>query len=264
MLIPYFHIDSFTKKVFAGNPAGVCVLESWLDDATLLGIAAENGLAETAFIVGGNGVYGIRWFTPDIEMDLCGHATLAAAHVVANYLDNVKEIKFKSATDELNVQIEDGLITMMFPRREPVTAVPPQRLLDSLNIRPKEVLKSRDFIFVYDKEDDVRNIQIDPIIFNQINLDPGGLCVTAPGLTVDFVSRFFTPQATILEDPVTGSAHCSLIPYWGRELKKNVMTAKQISKRQGDLLCRNDENRVIISGNAVTYKTGHILLSQET
>ncbi|HIJ87752.1 MAG TPA: PhzF family phenazine biosynthesis protein [Desulfuromonadales bacterium] len=116
MLIPYFHIDSFTKKVFAGNPAGVCVLESWLDDATLLGIAAENGLAETAFIVGGNGVYGIRWFTPDIEMDLCGHATLAAAHVVANYLDKVKEIKFKYATDELNVQIEDGLITMMFPR----------------------------------------------------------------------------------------------------------------------------------------------------
>ncbi len=114
------------------------------------------------------------------------------------------------------------------------------------------------------KEDDVRNIQINPIIFNQINLDPGGLCVTAPGLTVDFVSRFFTPQATILEDPVTGSAHCSLIPYWGRELKKNVMTAKQISKRQGDLLCRNDENSVFISGNAATYKTGHILLSQET
>jgi len=261
LVIPYFHVDSFTKTIFGGNPAGVCILERWLDDTTLLNIARENGLAETSFIVGNKGKYDIRWFTPEIEMDLCGHATLAAAHVVVKYLYNTNNITFNSASDELSIQIEDGLISMSFPKREPVISLPPQVLVDSVSIPPKRVLKSRDFIFVYDSQDDVRDIKVNPAIFNQINIDPGGLCVTAPGVEVDFVSRYFTPQSMILEDPVTGSAHCSLIPFWARELKKNILSARQLSQRQGELFCENWENSVLISGYAVTYKTGEIALS---
>ncbi len=260
MGIPYYHIDSFSRKVFAGNPAGVCVLDKWLDESMLLNIARENGHAETAFIVKRHGEYEIRWFTPDIEMDLCGHATLAAAYVVWKYIDQENTVTFRSATDEIDISIKNGLISMVFPKRVPIPCTPPQVLLDSVNIQPDKVLKSRDYVFVYKNEDDIRNIQINTAIFNGINLDPGGLCVTAASSTVDFVSRYFTPQATILEDPVTGSSHCSLIPYWAGILKTDVMKARQISDRQGDLYCENREDHVIVSGYAVTYKIGEILV----
>jgi predicted PhzF superfamily epimerase YddE/YHI9 len=260
MKIPYYHIDSFTKKTFGGNPAGVCILDSWLEDVTLLNIARENGLSETAFIIGAHGKYQIRWFTPDIEMDLCGHATLAAAHVVANYLESISHIQFVSSTDKLDIRIEDGLISMLLPRRIPEIAIPPQILLDSVNVKPVAVLKSRDYLFVYDNEEDVKNIWIKTELFNQINLDPGGLCVTSPGSTVDFVSRYFTPQSTILEDPVTGSAHCTLIPYWANRLGKTVLTARQVSQRIGDLYCEDQQNAVVVAGHALTYKIGEILI----
>jgi predicted PhzF superfamily epimerase YddE/YHI9 len=260
MGITYYHIDSFSQKVFAGNPAGVCVLEKWLDKSTLLNIARENGLAETAFIIKDNDDYQIRWFTPDIEMDLCGHATLAAAHVVSKYLEQTDTVKFRSATDEIDISIKNGLISMVLPKRVPIPCTPPQILLDSVSIKPVNVLKSRDYIFVYKNEDDVKDIEINPVIFNKINLDPGGLCVTAVSSTVDFVSRYFTPQSTILEDPVTGSAHCSLIPYWASILKTDVLKARQLSRRQGDLYCENRANGVIVSGYAVTYKIGEIII----
>jgi PhzF family phenazine biosynthesis protein len=258
MKIPYYHIDSFTKKIFCGNPAGVCILKDWLDDSTMLNIARENGLAETAFIVGSQSAYQIRWFTPDIEMDLCGHATLAAAHVVVNFLERTDRIEFRSKTDNLEVCVSDGRIAMRLPKRAPMAAVAPQILLDSVNIKPLEVLKARDFLFIYKSEDDVRNIQINTELFNQINLDPGGLCVSSLGLSVDFVSRYFTPQSTILEDPVTGSAHCSLVPYWAEQLGKRVLKAKQVSERNGDLYCEDLGNAVEVAGYAVTYKTGEI------
>lgn len=258
MKIAYYHIDSFTQHVFSGNPAGVCILDAWLPDTIMLNIAKENGLAETAFIVARQSHYEIRWFTPDIEMDLCGHATLAAAHVVANYLQNLNQVIFHSKTDELRVDIFNGRMTMRLPRRVPEPAIAPEVLLNSVSYQPSEVLKARDYLFIYETQDEVSKLQINTAIFNQINLDPGGLCVTSIGSSVDFVSRYFTPQSTILEDPVTGSAHCSLIPYWSKRLGKSQLTAKQISAREGDLFCEDHLDCVSVAGYAVTYKIGEI------
>lgn len=261
MKIPYYHVDSFTCNVFEGNPAGVCVLNSWPSDRMMLNIARENGLAETAFIVGDQGNYKIRWFTPDIEMDLCGHATLAAAHVVTNFLENTSRVTFHSRIDELSVSLSGGKIAMRLPRRVPSLTSAPDILLDSVSIKPIEVLKSRDYIFVYEGEEDIRKLQINTAIFNQINLDPGGLCITSSGQNSDFVSRYFTPQSTILEDPVTGSAHCSLVPYWADQLGKRRLKAKQLSTRGGELFCEDLGYAVEIAGYAVTYKTGVIELN---
>lgn len=263
MKIPYYHIDSFTQKLFEGNPAGVCILDSWLSDDLMLKIAKENGLAETAFIVGGKSNYKIRWFTPDIEMDLCGHATLAAAYVVANYLEPTNHVTFYSRQDELRVAISDGRISMLLPRRVPKVALAPEVLLDSVSLKPSKILKARDYLFIYETEDEVSRLQINTAVFNQINLDPGGLCVTSIGSSVDFVSRYFTPQSSILEDPVTGSAHCSLIPYWSNRLAKKQLKAKQISARGGFLFCEDLEDVVSVAGYAVTYKTGNIEVNGE-
>jgi PhzF family phenazine biosynthesis protein len=259
--IHYYHIDAFTKSVFSGNPAGVCILKDWLPDSMMLNIARENGLAETAFIIGNQSSYQIRWFTPDIEMDLCGHATLAAAHVVANFLEKTNRIAFYSKTDRIDIDISDGRIAMKLPRRPASATVAPQILLDSVSIKPIAVLKARDYLFIYRDENDVRNIQINTEIFNQINLDPGGLCVSSLGQSVDFVSRYFTPQSTILEDPVTGSAHCSLVPYWAEKLGKNVLKARQVSARGGELYCQDLGSSVEVAGYAVTYKVGEIEVS---
>lgn len=191
-------------------------------------------------------------------MDLCGHATLAAAHVVANYLESTDKIEFHSNTDRLDISISDGRIAMLLPRRAPTQAVAPGVLMDSVSIKPVEVLRSRDYLFIYDNEDDVKSIQINTEQFNQINLDPGGLCVSSVGASVDFVSRYFTPQSTILEDPVTGSAHCSLVPYWAERTGKKILTANQVSQRTGELYCKDLGNLVEVAGYAVTYKTGDI------
>lgn len=252
-----YQIDAFTDVIFGGNPACVVPLENWLPDETLLKIAKENAVAETAFFIDNGKTIHLRWFTPEIEMDLCGHATLATAHALAAIRSYPKnEIVFETLSGILSVKIENGLYKMDFPSRMPVAGELPLIISKSVNIRPKEVLKSRDYILVYENEADVRNIEINRQLFDQVNLDPGGVIVTATGDNCDFVSRYFTPQASILEDPVTGSAHCSLIPFWAKRLNKDILYAEQASERLGKLYCENNGDRVLISGRARTYAIG--------
>ena len=257
MKLQLYQIDAFTDKIFGGNPACVVPLTSWLPDDVLLNIAKENAVSETAFFVEKGDKIHLRWFTPEIEMDLCGHATLAAAHCLKSILKYPNEkIVFETCSGDLSVSVENGLYSLNFPSRMPVISELPQVISKSLSIQPKEVYKSRDYMLLYNAEDDIKSLEIDRQIFDQINLDPGGVIVTAIGNDCDFVSRFFTPQASIIEDPVTGSAHCSLVPFWAQKLSKNVLNAMQISKRVGKLHCQNSGDRVIISGMAKTYFAG--------
>jgi PhzF family phenazine biosynthesis protein len=257
MKLDLYQIDAFTNQIFGGNPACVVPLKEWLPDAMLLQIAKENAVAETAFFVPKGDRFHLRWFTPDIEMDLCGHATLATAHALKTIL-NCKEstIVFETLSGELIVTVEGELYTLDFPSRMPLPAELPEIISKSLSIQPKLVLKSRDYFLVYESEADIINIKINRSIIDQINIDPGGLIITSKGTKSDFVSRFFTPQSTHFEDPVTGSAHCSLIPYWANELNKSTLEAIQLSERQGQLICTNDGERVQISGYAKTYSIG--------
>lgn len=259
MKLNLYQIDAFTDKIFGGNPACVVPLDNWLSDDILLKIAKENAVAETAFFVDNGDKIHLRWFTPEIEMDLCGHATLATTHCLKTILDckNDKFI-FETLSGDLTVVVENEIYKMDFPSRMPSSESLPTIIEKSLNIKPKEVLKSRDYVLVYENEKEVRNIKIDRQFFDQINLDPGGVIVTAPGDNCDFVSRFFTPQASILEDPVTGSAHCSLIPFWAERLNKVELYALQISERLGKLFCENKDQRVLISGQAKTYSIGNL------
>ncbi len=257
MELSFYQVDAFTDKIFGGNPACVVPLKTWLPDATLLNIAKENAVAETAFFIDNGASIHLRWFTPDIEMDLCGHATLATAHVLKTILNYPKDIiTFSTLSGDLSVSVSEDFYTLNFPSRKPEPVNLPELLMKSLSIQPVEVLKSRDFFLVYDSEDDIKNIQIDRQFFDQINLDPGGVIITSKGNNSDFVSRFFTPQATAIEDPVTGSAHCSLIPYWSEKLNKTKMAALQLSDRLGKLTCEHLGNRVLISGQAKTYSEG--------
>ena len=243
-----------------GNPACVIRLDQWLPDSTMLAIAKENAVAETAFFVELEDHIHLRWFTPDIEMDLCGHATLATAHCLYTHLGYKKKIiHFETLSGKLKVHCEEGYYQMEFPSREGVPAVLPDTIAKALNILPKEVYKSRDYLLVYASQTDIESIEIERSIFDEINLDPGGVIVTAPGTTHDFVSRYFTPQATILEDPVTGSAHCTLIPYWSKKLQKKEMNALQLSKRGGQIGCIYNQDRVRISGSAITYNESYYL-----
>jgi len=261
MKLDLYQIDAFTNKIFGGNPACVIPLDYWLPDDLLLNITKENAVAETAFFVDKGEKIHLRWFTPEIEMDLCGHATLATAHCLKSILKYPKnKIVFETLSGDLTVVIENDFYFLDFPSRMPVISELPEFIEKSLNIKPKEVYKSRDYVLVYDSEDDVKNIEIDRQIFDTINLDPGGVIVTSKGNKYDFVSRFFTPQASILEDPVTGSAHCSLIPFWSNRLNKKELTAIQLSERSGTLNCQDKNERVIISGQAKTYSIGCIYL----
>lgn len=257
MKLNLYQIDAFTDKIFGGNPACVVPLESWLPDEILLKIAKENAVAETAFYVINDKRVHLRWFTPEIEMDLCGHATLATAHTlksILNYPENT--IVFDTLSGELLVTIDNDIYTLDFPSRKPVPSELPEIIRDSLNIQPKAVLKSRDYVLIYETEQEIKDIVIDRQTFDTLNLDPGGVVVTAKGSQCDFVSRFFTSQSSILEDPVTGSAHCSLIPYWSEQLGKKEMHAKQLSEREGTLYCIDNGERVLISGKAKTYSIG--------
>ncbi|MFC2030769.1 PhzF family phenazine biosynthesis protein [Chloroflexota bacterium] len=259
MQSPIFQVDAFTDKVFGGNPAAVCPLEQWLPTEVMQRIAMENSVAETAFFIPVDDGFEIRWFTPEIEMDLCGHATLATAHVIARHLNySLPSIRFQSKSGDLTVAVGDKLLTLDFPSRRPEPSDIPQVILDAIQDKPVEVLKSRDYVLVFESEGIVRRMKPNRSILDQINLDPGGVVVTARGKEVDFVSRFFTPQASIFEDPVTGSAHCSLIPYWSNRLGKKSMLALQLSPRVGKLLCKDLGERVLISGEAVTYLEGCI------
>lgn len=259
MQLQIYQVDAFTDKIFGGNPAAVCPLESWLPDDVMQKIALENSVAETAFFIPTNDGFEIRWFTPEIEMDLCGHATLATAHVITKHLRSpISALKFYSKSGILAVTVDNELLTMDFPSRRPEPTDVPQIILDAIQVEPIEVLKSRDYVMVFETEEIIRSMKPDQGVLNQINLDPGGIAVTAKGNEVDFVSRFFTPQASIFEDPVTGSAHCSLIPYWSKRLDKKSMLALQLSSRVGQLQCEDLGERVLISGKAVTYLEGRI------
>ena len=261
MRLPIFQVDAFTDKVFGGNPAAVCPLEHWLSDNVMQQIAVENSVAETAFFIPLDEGFEIRWFTPEIEMDLCGHATLAAAHVIARHFNSsLSSLRFQSNSGELTVAVEEKLLTLNFPSRKPEPSEVPQVILDAIQVGPEETLKSRDYVLVFKNEEVIRHLEPKQNILDQINLDPGGVVVTAPGKEVDFVSRYFTPQASIFEDPVTGSAHCSLIPYWSERLGKESMLALQLSPRVGKLICKNAGERVLISGEAVTYLEGYVTI----
>lgn len=259
MQLHLYQIDAFTDEIFSGNPACVVPLSEWLPDELLLKIAKENAVAETAFFVDLGHRIHLRWFTPETEMDLCGHATLATAHALREIRKySRKTILFETRSGELEVVNENSLYSLNFPSRKPEPAELPELLRQSLNIQPQEVLKSRDFVLVYPTEEDVKNIQINRLNFDQLDLGTGGVIFTARGNDCDFVSRFFTPGASVFEDPVTGSAHCSLIPYWSRKLGKKEMKARQLSERGGSLLCKDEDQRVLISGSARTYSIGKL------
>lgn len=261
MKLPIFQVDAFTDQAFRGNPAAVCPLEQWLPTDLMQQIAMENAVAETAFFVPLSQGYEIRWFTPEFEIDLCGHATLASAHVITRHLGNLlPSLRFLSASGELSVTVDERLITLNFPSRPPQPSNLPTVILEAIGQPPTEVLKSRDYVLVFEDEATIRQLKPSQAVLDQINLDPGGVIVTARGETADFVSRFFTPQASIFEDPVTGSAHCSLIPYWSKRLGKAQLLAFQLSPRGGKLVCHNKDERVLIAGEAVTYLEGWITI----
>lgn len=266
---PIYQVDAFTDHVFGGNPAAVCPLHAWWPDEVMQRLAAENALAETAFIVPEGDQYAIRWFTPEIEMDLCGHATLAAAHVVFEHLQYAgDQVTFSSASGPLTVLRQPQGLQLDFPARPPVVVGVddiPAVILQAFPQSPVAILKSRDWILVYDDAATVQQMQPDRACLDQINLDPGGVVVTAPGAgymqdKVDFVSRFFTPQAHIFEDPVTGSAHCSLVPYWAERLGRYKLHAVQCSARVGHLDTEWMGDRVRLTGQAVTYLMGHYVV----
>lgn len=257
MQIPIYQVDAFTGELFRGNPAAVCPLTSWPEDALLQAIAAENNLSETAFLVSRGERYEMRWFTPLTEIDLCGHATLAAAHVIFHYLNIHRDrVDFDTGSGPLSVTREGSLLTMDFPARPGESCTAPATLVRGLGAEPQEMYLSRDYMAVFANEDQVRAVTPDFAVLGQ--LDVTGVIVTAPGDAVDFVSRFFAPREGIDEDPVTGSAHCTLIPYWSRRLGRSQLRARQVSARGGELLCEDLGTRVKISGEAVVYLEGKI------
>jgi PhzF family phenazine biosynthesis protein len=252
-----FQVDAFTSQVFRGNPAAVCLLERWLDDATLQSIAAENNLSETAYLVGGDGAYEVRWMTPKQEVDLCGHATLASAFVLfAGAEKGREEIVFRSKSGELKVRRDGDLLTLDFPARPPQPMTASEELLEGLGRPPREVWAARDYLAVFETEEEVRTLV--PDYERLARVDRFAIIATAPGTRVDFVSRFFAPRQGIPEDPVTGSAHCTLVPFWSKRLGKKKLHALQVSPRGGELFCEDRGDRVAISGRAVRYLEGTI------
>ncbi|MEP7142777.1 MAG: PhzF family phenazine biosynthesis protein [Ferruginibacter sp.] len=254
-----YQADAFTNKLFGGNPAAVIPLEEWLDDSLMQQIAAENNLAETVFFVPQGDGFHIRWFTPELEIDLCGHATLASAFILYEYLGYSKaRLLFYSKSGELIITRNADKFQLNFPSRMPVSVSDyPEQLLDGLGItNPLGVYKSRDYVVEVATEKEVLDLSVDISLLNQI--DVVGIIVTAPGKDCDFVSRFFAPNCGIPEDPVTGSAHSTLIPFWAAKLNLNTLHAKQLSKRGGELWCENLGDRVTMSGNCVFYMKGEI------
>jgi PhzF family phenazine biosynthesis protein len=258
MRIPLYQVDAFASKVFTGNPAAVCPLKGeWLDDEILQAIAAENCLSETAFFVKRGERYELRWFTPLVEVDLCGHATLASAHVILNELDPArKSVEFDTRSGELRVIRDGELLSMDFPARPPQPCPPPQALTEALGQPPLEVQTSRDLLALFDSEDEVRSLVPRMDVLKEVA--QFAVIVTAPGRDSDFVSRFFAPRAGVDEDPVTGSAHSTLVPYWSKRLNKASLYARQVSRRGGELWCEDLGDRVTIKGRAVMYLKGSI------
>jgi PhzF family phenazine biosynthesis protein len=263
MPIPLFHVDAFTDRAFRGNPAAVCPLEAWLDDEKLRAVAAENNLSETAYFVPEGDAYRMRWFTPNYEVNLCGHATLASAFVLLTILKPQQEsVRFLTRSGLLTVRRQNDFLAMDFPSLPPWSCpVPPADLVEGLGASAGRiaVLQIEDNYFVvYESEDEVRSMR--PDLPRLEKLHPAGVAVTAPGKNADFVSRYFAPSYGIPEDPVTGSTHCSLTPYWARRLGKSVLHARQVSQRGGELWCELAGDRILIKGKAVLTLRGSLLI----
>jgi len=264
MDLPLYHVDAFTDSVFGGNPAAVVPLSHWLDDQLLQRIAAENNLSETAFFVGENGRYQLRWFTPTDEIDLCGHATLATAYIIGRFLQpNASRLTFDTRSGDLPVDVRGEEIVLDFPSRPGKPEEISDRVVALLGARPVALYRARDLIAVFENEEQVRAFQPDPERLKEL---PGlGVAVTAPGTSCDFVSRAFFPKIGIPEDPVTGATHCTLIPYWSKRLGKSSLLANQLSSRGGQLRCVDRGARVEIGGRAVLYFEGKMhLMPQAT
>ncbi len=266
MKIPLYQVDAFTSRVFSGNPAAICPLDAWIDDDRMQAIAAENNLAETAFFAPEGDGYRLRWFTPTTEVDLCGHATLATAWVLWSRLGSTATtLRFVTRSGELTVEQRDGRLAMNFPLLRPMPCEnPPKNLIAGLGRTPEEVLSygetegSGNYLGVFATQDDVEGLRPDMQLLAGV---PGmGVIVTAPGKTADFASRYFAPAYGIDEDPVTGSIHCALVPYWAGRLGKQTLHAVQVSARGGDLHCELTGDRVVIAGEAACFMQGEIEL----
>lgn len=261
--IPVYQIDAFTDRPFTGNPAAICPLDEWLPDDLMQAIAAENNLAETAFFVAEGRSWRLRWFTPTVEVDLCGHATLAAAWVLFNEMGITEtSVEFLSRSGSLLVTRDGEQLTLDFPSLPPKPTSPPDGLLACFSVNPSEVLvaENGNYLLRVEDESSVKNCQVDfPALKKLSRL---GVIVTAPGNNVDFVSRFFAPAAGIDEDPVTGSAHCTSAPYWAKALGKSRLTAKQTSQRSGELTCELRSNRVLLTGRGCKTLQGNIYIPE--
>lgn len=260
MKLPIYQIDAFAEKPFEGNPAAVCPLEDWLSDEILQAIAEENNLAETAFYVENEGVYQLRWFTPTKEVDLCGHATLAAAHVLFEGSDQ-SQVTFQSKSGPLRVVKNGAQLTLDFPVQFGTPCATPTELIEGLGKSPSECYAAMDYMAVYEDEATITSLMPDFSKLRKLGLR--GVIATAPGDSSDFVSRFFAPNFGIDEDPVTGSAHCTLAPYWANRLGKQLMRARQLSKRTGLLQCELRNDRVFITGKTVAYLEGFIQIHSQ-
>jgi PhzF family phenazine biosynthesis protein len=257
MQIPIYQVDAFTSELFRGNPAAICPLQEWLPDEQLQSIALENNVSETAFFTRDGEHYKLRWFTPAVEVDLCGHATLASAYIIMSEIARGQhEVRFQTRSGELVVTRDGNRYSMDFPARKPTECTPHPDLLVALGGHPETVLSARDYLVVYGTEAEVRGLK--PDMARLAELDRFAVIVTAPGRDVDFVSRFFAPAKGVPEDPVTGSAHCTLIPYWSERLGKKELHARQVSARGGELWCEDLGERVRMSGNAVRFLSGTI------
>ncbi len=257
MKLKIFQVDAFASTVFEGNPAAVCPLDEWLSDSTMQNIAMENNLSETAFFVRQADRYRLRWFTPTTEVDLCGHATLASAHVLFEHLGyDRKEIRFDSNSGELNVRKAGDRLVMNFPVSSLQKVKVPSFLEKAIGVSAKELYRDTDYLYVIESEEQLRSL--DPDIRALQKADVRGIIVTAPGEEYDFVSRFFAPAAGVDEDPVTGSAHTMLTPYWGNRLNKKELVGRQVSTRGGTVYCHEKGERVEISGEACTFMEGEI------
>ena len=258
--IPIFQVDAFSDSVFRGNPAAVCPLESWLPERVLHDIAAENNLSETAFFVPKGPDFALRWFTPRVEVELCGHATLATAHVILERLQPERSsVRFHTRSGVLSVERKDGLLQMDLPSQPAGGCIAPPGLKDALGMPPVELYRGAHYyLAVYETEAHVRELAPDLAALERI--DDRGYIVTAPGVEADFVSRMFAPAVGVPEDPVCGSAHCLLAPYWGERLGKRRLLAHQVSQRGGVLHCELSGDRLLLAGSAALYLEGEIIV----
>lgn len=263
MKIPIYQVDAFTQELFQGNPAAVCPLDEWLDDEILRCIALENNLSETAFFVEKDGIYELRWFSPETEIDLCGHATMAAAFVIFQQLNSGEEkVEFGTRSGNLKVWKEGEYFAMNFPSRPPLPCERDENIISGLGSEPSAVYSSRDYVAVYDSQGIVKELEPDFAMLEKS--DWSGIIATAKGKDVDFVSRYFAPSEGIPEDPVTGSACCTLAPFWSERLGKKDLKSRQVSSRTGELLCEDLGDRVKIMGKAVLYLEGKVQLEVES